>query len=92
MIKVNTNILGSDSILLPGNIELKFKGRVPGNDKSYVYGGNSAEVIATVGEGLKMNALITLDGGVRKMSIETWLNGQTLLKVMDMEKLRNMHD
>ena len=68
---------------------LPFKGNTPGDDKSYMYEGDKAEALLTVGTGV--SASIThMDG--RKFSIEPWFKGKTLLKEMNVEKLSQMMD
>ncbi len=66
-----------------------FKGNTPGNDKSYIYEGDEAEALLTVGTGV--SASITLKDG-RKFSIEPWFKGKTILKEMDVDKLSQMMD
>ncbi|XP_023347794.1 uncharacterized protein LOC111716539 isoform X3 [Eurytemora carolleeae] len=85
--KISAKLLGKESIQLPGNIELKFKNKVPGNENAYNYEGDGSSLIVTYNpaSGGLSGTAYTKDG--RTFVLENIGKEGHLWKEMDMQKL-----
>ena len=87
---ISSDILGKKSILLPGNLELKFKNKIPGNDNAYNYEGDGASLIVTYNpESSAMSGTATLEDG-RTFVLEYIGEEGHLWKEMDIQKLNQL--
>ena len=87
---ISSGILGKKSILLPGNLELKFKNKIPGNDNAYNYEGDGASLIVTYNpESSAMSGTATLEDG-RTFVLEYIGEEGHLWKEMDIQKLNQL--
>ena len=87
---ISANILGKKSILLPGNIELKFKNKVPGNDNAYNYEGAGSSLIVIYNpESSAMSGTATLADG-RTFVLEYIGEEGHLWKEMNIQKLNQL--
>ena len=87
---ISSGILGKKSILLPGNLKLKFKNKVPGNVNAYNYEGDGSSLIVTYNpaSGGMSGTAYTKDG--RTFVLENIGEEGHLWKEMDSEKIENL--
>ena len=87
---ISSDILGKKNILLPGNLELKFKNKVPGNDNAYNYEGDGSSLIVTYNpaSGGMSGTALTKDG--RTFVLENIGEEGHLWKEMDLQKIDNL--
>ena len=84
---ISSDILGKKSILLPGNLELKFKNKIPGNDNAYNYEGDGASLIVTYNpESSAMSGTANLEDGRTFVLEHIGVEGH-IWKEMDIQKL-----
>ena len=87
---ISSDILGKKNILLPGNLKLKFKNKVPGNENAYNYEGDGSSLIVTYNpaSGGMSGTAFTEDG--RTFVLENIGEEGHLWKEMDSEKIENL--